>query len=597
MLSDLVPPHHELHTAPIEHLPLVRAAIDRLGIPAVVHQLLPQKPGQHVSDAHCVVAMLLNLLSSHGRIALYRIEDWLDARDPELLLGPGVFSHDFNDDRLAACLDHLFAVGYDDLLGRVVAHWLHAPDTPATFSLHQDTTSLLLQGAYNLEVPLEVPQPAHGFSKDHRPDLKQLIFGMSLQGGTGVPFAGMVFDGNTSDAFANRYHLDELAQRLPDPDQVTIVGDSKLVDGITLGELVAAGFHFVSLLPNNFALRQQLIEQVRGEVLPELRRRAGRKKADPPGIWCGRSFTRGLALIEPASGTRQVVSMRFLVVHSSRLAARFEAALPRRLKNDVDALNKAVRALSRRSFSCAADARKALAENAPVGKYHRVSFTVASVEKPQPYPGRGRPRKGQKRPVKTIWTLQAAPIERQEAAVEAARHRASHFVLVSDHAVSEEWSDTRLLEEYRVQSEVEGYTGFRWLKGPGAISPMFLKKPERIAGLGLVFLWALMVRNVVQFWLRRALAERDETLPGRNRQQTAQPTTEAAWAHFQAVGLIQVVHSDGRIVARHLTGLNPTARRILDLLGMERQSFTTPQPLPDGNSGRPIAGRLRVRDR
>ena len=105
MLPGLLPPHHFLKTAPIAHLPLVREAIDRLHIPAVLDLFLPKKAGQHVSDAQCVVVLIENILSDSGRVALYRVEDWLETRDPELMVGPGVFAHDFNDDRLAACLD------------------------------------------------------------------------------------------------------------------------------------------------------------------------------------------------------------------------------------------------------------------------------------------------------------------------------------------------------------------------------------------------------------------------------------------------------------------------------------------------------------
>ena len=494
---------------------------------------------------------------------------------------------------------HLFDAGYDNILGEVVRHWLQSPHSPETFSLHQDTTSLLLQGAYSQEVPLELPQPAYGHSKDHRPDLKQLIFGVSLQGKTGVPCAGMVFDGNTSDAFANRYHLEEFASRLPEPDKVTIVADSKLVDAITLGRLLDEGFHFVSLLSNNFNLRQQLIDRTCAEEapLPELRRQPGRRKSDPPRLWHGRSYLRGFQVVDPQTGVRQARTLRFVVVHSSQLTARFEKGLARRLKKDAEGLKKAVRALTKQSFSCAADAQAMLTRTAPSATYHDVTWSVVVQEVALPFPGRGRPHKGQKRPTKIVWKLDAGPLTLKASAIETARRRASHFVLVSDHLPSPAWSDARLLAEYRQQSEIEGYTGFRWLKGPAAITPIFLKKPARIAALGLIFLLALMVRNVVQFWLRQALERDDGTVEGRNRKQTARPTTEAAFAHFQGVSLVQVVHSMGEvIVSRHLTGVTHNTRRILELLDVDLEVFTTPKPLPDRKSLPPTQGGPEMRD-
>jgi transposase len=58
---------------------------------------------------------------------------------------------------------------------------------------------------------------------------------------------------------------------------------------------------------------------------------------------------------------------------------------------------------------------------------------------------------------------------------------------------ADEWS-ARVLDEYRHQSMVEGHTGFRWLKRPAAVAPVFLETPTRIRALGFVFMIALMVR-------------------------------------------------------------------------------------------------------
>ena len=103
---------------------------------------------------------------------------------------------------------------------------------------------------------------------------------------------------------------------------------------------------------------------------------------------------------------------------------------------------------------------------------------------------------------------------------------------------------------------------------------MFLKTPRRIAALGLVFMLALMVRNYIQWTLRRRLAEEDETLPNMNDQPTSTPTTESAFRLFAHVAVVLVI-VEGRVVDRILSGMSIHVRKILRLLDVPVSAFTT----------------------
>ncbi|MFT4974129.1 MAG: hypothetical protein ACI8S6_000011 [Myxococcota bacterium] len=71
----------------LRHLPLIREALDELGILQVVEAALPEHPDATVSDAECLLVMILNIL--HGRCALYWVGEWLDRFDEEVLIGKG----------------------------------------------------------------------------------------------------------------------------------------------------------------------------------------------------------------------------------------------------------------------------------------------------------------------------------------------------------------------------------------------------------------------------------------------------------------------------------------------------------------------------
>ena len=70
----------------------------------------------------------------------------------------------------------------------------------ATPSLHQDTTTLALYGAYeDAPAPPGVPRPAYGQSQDGRGDRKQVLLSLGVSGDGGVPRRLGRRDGNTSD--------------------------------------------------------------------------------------------------------------------------------------------------------------------------------------------------------------------------------------------------------------------------------------------------------------------------------------------------------------------------------------------------------------
>ena len=175
-------PSHEtspLRPLPVRHLPLIRHAIDELGIREAVDRLSPADPRHVVTDGDCVAVMVMNIL--HGRVALYDMGTWLADTDVELLLGEDVPAEAFHDDRLGHALDRLFAAGTEYIFSEVARGVLRRPEMGTAYAVRADTTSVSLHGPYEEDPrhpwPEGSPRPALGYSKDHRPDLKQLVFG------------------------------------------------------------------------------------------------------------------------------------------------------------------------------------------------------------------------------------------------------------------------------------------------------------------------------------------------------------------------------------------------------------------------------------
>ena len=133
-----------------------------------------------------------------------------------------------------------------------------------------------------------------------------------------------------------------------------------------------------------------------------------------------------------------------------------------------------------------------------------------------------------------------------------------------------------MLSDYRHQHSIECPTGFRWLKGPAAVAPVFLKTPGRIRAMGLVLILALMVRNYIQGTLRTELAERDETLPHPfTRKEEDSLTPDMAFEHFG--GLMGQVITMGEHRRRMPVQLGEVALRILSLFELNAEIFNPPR--------------------
>jgi len=233
--------------------------------------------------------------------------------------------------------------------------------------------------------------------------------------------------------------------------------------------------------------------------------------------------------------------------------------------------------------TCDADAEKAFWKFTKNPKLHELVVECAPAVITLQRQRRGRPKKGEPAPTKTVYRLRTKSIEVDDAAVERARVRARFFVLITDHLDIDSWPDERVLAEYRHQHIIEGHSGFRWLKGPAMVAPVFLNTPARIAALGMVFVLALMVRNYIQAVARANLAKlpRECTFPNMDNKPTRKPTTENIFWTFRRVGTV-VISKNGVELERRLGGLDEHCELALRLLDVSKAAFVTRRTRSDG---------------
>ena len=559
---------------PVAHLPLVLGVLRRLEVATVIDRLIPPHPAHGLSCGRGVEALVLAILDGHH--ALYKVGRRLDERGMGTLLQPGLTRAALNDHRLGHVLDALFAANLNGVFSAIALKALEVYAI-ATPWLHQDTTTSVLYGAYEDEPSTPgAPRPAYGHSKDGRGDLKQVLLSLRVSGDGGLPLRLGLRDGNTSDSVETPVAIEEcLALGLQGVHG--IVADSKAYSRRTLGLCRAKGLGLVPLVPRTCAVRQELEAWgAQHPALPLLVEKPGRTKDEVCRQWHGQSVLRPVE-VEYSEGRVTQEALRFLVVHSSHLAQQHTQTYASAQEKEAEALTDHVQRVHARWFACAADAEAAIAEyehqepgrrgrRPHPWRYHAVRYRVVADTRRTRRARRGRPAKTDLPPLEAGYRLVVA--------VEALAHpeEANGWMVLATTVSAEVCSDTDILKAYQDQNTTVE-PGFRWIKTPAAIAPVWLEKSERIAALAMLTVVGLLVYSIIQRQVRLYLHTHDQQIPG-NKGLTAIPTAAVVLTLFAHVALIQLVIGDQEMA--QIYGVQPYHLLLCDALGLDRSWSTAP---------------------
>ena len=176
---------------------------------------------------------------------LYLVDEWLaDYSDPkgeEVLI-----ASKYNDDRLARALDKLFEADRHQLMTEISLRAIDIHQL-AVEKIHNDSTSVTFSGDY-ITQNLNAVKLRQGFNKDHRPDLKQIVYGLNITEDGNVPLSFQLFDGNRTDDTTHVCNWNHLRELLKSEDFIYIA-DSKLSTTKNMLHLNRHHGRFISVLP------------------------------------------------------------------------------------------------------------------------------------------------------------------------------------------------------------------------------------------------------------------------------------------------------------------------------------------------------------
>jgi transposase len=504
-------------------IPLLLPLLEQLGVREIVNRRCHPADTDTADLDLGVVAVVLILNRLLAPQPLVHVEDWLaETVLPDLL---GIDASQGNDDRLARALDalvpHLDAL-WQDLVVAAIAQF--------NLDLRQlcyDITSVSFCGDYE-----GAEEITFGYSRDHRPDRKQVELATTVTAAGGVPVDYRVLAGNVADRTTpveNLQRLQGLLALLPPrapSESIVVISDRAM---LTL-EAIAA-YHDSTLCylgPLDPTLGQGAVRELRAAVpaeeLTELAYRPQRADRDPD--W--QPYHGALRTVEVPhpEPDRPPLVVRALVVWSpakARLDQQLRITQLERLEGQLaDLAGK----LGKRPYTTRSSVEKRVAtilRRHPARRFLQVQVTGGDGE-----------------PLALIWTHQ------EEAMNEAATIDGRYVLGTNDPALD---ADQMLARSKRRDVPEKRYA---LVKGPLAVRPVYLHKQERVHALVFCTMVALLLFALLELLARRAgLSQSGQTL----------------LAEFISLAVIVLVFADGSTL-RRLSNLSPPLAATLQALGL-----------------------------
>ena len=507
----------------LDHLGIIAGIVDDIGIVEIIDRELGKHPQEKVSAGQAVKAMILNCMGFLTS-PLYLFSEFFAGKATEHLIGEGVTAEHLNESRLGRVMDQLYEYGITLMFVKIASE-MSKKFGISTNHAHLDGTSIAVHGKYETVegreesiVENESGEPlaiaiTQGYSRDHRPDLKQFTWHLMTSEEEGIPLYMNVGDGNKTDQSAFPEVIKAFRSEWEGEQPKLYVMDAAFYSEANLQEF-GNSIEWISRVPATLKAAQELIES----LLPEQFNEQYDKKGYRFCVVCS---------------TYAGIKQQWVVVESLQ---RMEADLKTAAKKIEKALNekeKALKSLINKSFACEADALSAVTEFQKTLKFHNLS-ELQIVSQPH-YSRRGRPNPEQQ-PTHNSWHIQAGLIE-NPVTVAAIQKQAGRFILATNSVDSEKWADSDILREYKGQQSTE--RGFRFLKDPLFFaSSVFLKNSKRIMALAMLMTLALMVYTLGQRQLRLALVQANASLPDQKGKPTARPTLRWILQCFLSVHLV-----------------------------------------------------------
>ena len=540
----------ELKVERLDHLGIVSEVIKDLGIVEMIDCRIFPDEQEEITTGEAIAGMILNGLGFSNR-PMTLTPQFFENKPLDILFREGIEASYFNRFKLGRSLDDVFTYDCTSLFSEISFSVCKQESIDLCFN-HLDTTSISVTGDY-------LPDPnsdektiilKHGYSKDHRPDLKQAVLEMIVSQDGGIPFFSKAWDGNASDNNIFKERSEKIIEQFKESETPRyLVADSKLYIKDNAGNLAQVAF--ITRIHGNIKLEREVIDKAWDEDQWE--------SID--------ENSRFQCFYITHYGIRQ----RWLVVYSDAAFQRAEKTIEKAKNREYEKVGKQLFHLQAERFESEEAAGNALEKVVAGLKYHKLdnSKLIRHIKYSKP----GKPTADTQ--VKAVlYQIKADVIADPDKLIKEQKRKTCF--IVGTNIKYTELSDKEVIEGYKGQDKVE--RGFRFIKDPFFFtSSFFVTKPSRVQALLMVMTLALLVYSVAQRRLRKALQEQRETIPNQINQPTSTPTLRWVFQLFEGIHRVKI-YMEGEYKTI-IDGLTDLRKKILMLFGQKvcqtYQIFTT----------------------
>ncbi|MDY6899513.1 MAG: IS1634 family transposase [Cyanobacteriota bacterium] len=504
----------EIEIKNIDHLGIVAGIIDSIGLVEVINEYCGKELGEKVSSGHVVKAMILNGLGFVSS-PLYMFSEFFKDKPCEHLIGEGVKAEYLNDDKLGRVMDKLFLKGLTEIFLAISMNVKKQFDISSKSS-HLDSSSLHVHGEYNNSLPdviidinsenrIKPPQAieiTYGYSRDHRPDLKQFIIELISSGDGDIPMFFEAASGNKADSSNFPKIFSKYKENIKDNDDL-MVADAALYNAKNINLL--SGMKWLCRVPLTIGMAKDLVSKLLTSDFI----------ASPlPGYYyCSRTVDYG------------GIEQRWLIVESSERKKSDLRQLERRIsKSKINASNQLKKLLNSK-FKSQQEAISIVDNLNKKLKYHQID-NVEYLE-----------TKSKKKKDLTSFYQVNASLSENINAIKIAYNKAGRFVLATNVLDEKHLGNDDMLSEYKAQQSCE--RGFGFIKDPLFFADsIFLKSPERIQAMAMIMGLCLLVYTLAQRQIRKALLASKSTIKNQLGKTINNPTMRLIFQRFQSIHLV-----------------------------------------------------------
>lgn len=496
----------------LNHLGIIAGIIDEIGIVEIINEQLGTDKKEIVNPGVIIKAIIINGLGFVAR-PLYLFPQFFEDKATEHLLGKGILPEHLNDDKIGRVMDKCYDYGISDLFLLIALAAAKKHQINLEYS-HLDSSSFSVHGEYKEVLPLlkesseaaskkadvvkEIPiKITHGYSRDHRPDLKQFMLNMIVSGDGDVPIFIETGSGNQSD----KKVFGEIARKYRKQleFETTIVSDSALYSEHNLKMLKEMSW--VTRVPLSIKEAKEIVSNLSFDEF-------------------SKSKKEGYFWKEIESNYAEI-KQRWLVVESQARKKSDLKKLEQKITKEGQLVSAKLASLSQKDFESEIETNIGLKEISSKLKYHLIS----QIELTEKF----------KKKKKKYQITAEFKLDNQK--IISLKRKAGRFIIATNKLDHNSFTSDDVLKKYKEQQAPE--RGFAFLKDPLFFADsVFLKTTQRVETMAMLMGLCLLVYSLGQRQIRSTLQIAKTGIKNQLGKLTERPTLRWIFQCFQGIHLV-----------------------------------------------------------